>query len=452
MKARRHVALLTIITAVCVLLSGCNIIGLDVENQLIPPQNDKEQNAMQTALYNYLQSYNFTLTYPTAGQYQTAFIILDQIKEKDVLSAPTAEKAVKPNSNSLNNWGIAFYRWNMSNAKTKIHLFKKNEEGVWETAADIEGLSEEVAEVNFSDLNGDGFPELLIGWNMYNTTDKRLSIYRIDRRLSTIAFDNAYTALLTTDMTDDKAEDVLLFNISSGESEVKARLYSCINNQMQFRGETQLDSGIKTMGSSIVASLSPTVNGVFMDCQKDADTMITELIYWNNSSLESPFSDKQTNLNTMTARENGLASCDIDGDGIVEWPVSNRLNGYENATLKKTLWLTDWMSYDFRLGQAKHKFSSIINPMDSYMLRLRDEWAAEGVLDITYDGQSHTLHIRLVGEEGDFLRLLTTHSDTKIALPDGFSYFDGLDTWHYAVWVNTEIVTLEEIQYLFAEL
>ncbi len=445
------VRLLAMIVAICLLLSGCNIIGLDVENQLIPPQNDKEQNAMQTALYDYLQSYNFTLTYPTSGEYQAPFIVLNQIKQTEVLSAQTGSETVTPNSDTLSDWGIVFYRWNMNNAKTKIHLLRKNEDGVWETVADVEGYSENVAEVNFADLNGDGFPELLVGWNMYNTTDKRVAVYRIDRKLSTVAFEKAYTELRCADMTDDGAEDILLFNISSGEPEVKAQLYSYVKNQMQYRGETLLDSGIKQVDSSIVATLSPTVNGIFVDCQKDADTTVTELIYWNNSSLESPLSDKQSNLNTVTARENGLSCQDVDGDGAVEWPVSKRLSGYETASLETALWQTDWMAYDFRSAQAERKFGSLVNWMDSYMLRLRDEWNDDTV-EITYDKKTHILSIRQTNADKAFLRLMATHSDTKIALPEGFSYFDGLDTWHYAVWVDTDIVTLEEAQYLFVVL
>lgn len=445
------VRLLTIIVAICLFLSGCNIIGLDVENQLIPPQNDKEQNAMQTALYDYLQSHNFTLVYPTSGEYQAPFIVLNQIKQTEVLATQTASKAVTPDSNLLSNWGIVFYRWNMNNAKTKIHLLRKNDEGVWETVADIEGYSENVEEVNFADLNGDGFPELLVGWNMYNTTDKRVAIYRIDRKLSAVAFEKGYTALRCADMTDDGAEDLLLFNISSGAPEVKAHLYSYVKNQLQYRGETLLDSGIKQVGTSFVATLSPTVNGIFVDCQKDADTTVTELIYWNNSSLESPLSDKHSNLNTVTARENGLSCQDIDGDGTVEWPVSRRLNGYETASLESALWQTDWMAYDFRSAQAERKFSSVVNLMDSYMLRLRDEWNDDTV-EISYDNKRHILSIQQTDAANPFLRLLATRSDTKTALPERFSYFDGLDTWHYAVWVDTDIVTLEEAQYLFVVL
>ncbi len=445
------VRLLAMIAVICLLLSGCNIIGIDVENQLIPPQNDKEQNAMQTALYDYLQSYNFTLTYPTSGEYQAPFIVLNQIKKAEVLSAQTESKAVAPNSNTLSNWGVVFYRWNMNNAKTRVHLLKKNEDGFWETVADVEGYSENVTEVNFADLNGDEFPELLVGWNMYNTADKRLAVYRIDRKLSTVAFEKAYTELRCADMTDDGADDLLLFNIGSGEPEVKAQLYSYVKNQMQYRGETLLDSGIKRVGASIVATLSPTVNGIFVDCQKDADTTVTELIYWNNSSLESPLSDKQSNLNTVTARENGLPCQDIDGDGVVEWPVSARLSGYETASLETAIWQTNWMAYDFRSGQAERKFGSIVNLTDSYLLRLRDEWSNDAV-EITYDKQTHILSIRQTNTDDPFLQLLATHSDAKIALPKGFSYFDGLDTWRYAVRVDTDIVTLEEAQYLFVVL
>ena len=445
------VRFLAMIVVICLLLSGCNIIGLDAENQLIPPQNDKEQNAMQAALYDYLQSYNYTLTYPTSGAYQAPFIVLNQVEKTEILSAQTENKTVTPKSDTLSDWGIVFYRWNLNNAKTKIHLLKKNEEGVWETVADVEGYSEAVGEVNFADLNGDGFPELLVGWSMYNTTDKRLAVYRIDRKLSMVAFEKAYTELRCADMTDDKAEDILLFNINSGESEVKAHLYSYIKNQMQYRDETALDSGIKRIESSVVAKLSPTVNGIYVDCEKDADTTITELIYWNNSSLESPLSDDPSNFNTVTARENGLSCQDLDGDGVVEWPISKRLSGYETASVQTAIWQTDWMTYDFRSEKAERKFGSIVNLMDSYMLRLRDEWN-DGAVNITYDKKTHILSIYQADEENAFLKLLATHSDTKIALPQGFSYFDGLDTRHFAVWVDTDTVTLEEAQYLFVVL
>lgn len=442
---------LALIGVLCLLLSGCNVIGLDVENQLTPPQNDKEQYAMQTALYDYLQSYDFTLTYPTGGEYQAPFIVLNQIKQTEILSPQTESEAVIPDSVTLGNWGVVFYRWNINNAKTKIHLLKKGEDGAWKTVADVEGYSENVAEVNFADLNGDGFPELLVGWNMYNTTDKRLAVYRMDRKLSAVAFEKAYTELRCADMTDDGAADLLLFNVNSGQAEVKAQLYSYVKNKMQYRGETSLDSGIKRIGASVVAALSPSVNGIFADCQKDADTTVTELIYWNNSTLESPLSDDQSHLNTATARENGLSCQDFDGDGVVEWPVSKRLNGDETVALETAIWKTDWMAYDFRSAKAERKFGSVVNLTDSYMLRLRDEWN-EATVTFAYDHETQILSVCKINSDTPFLQLLATHSDTKIVLPKGFSYFDGLDTWQYAVWVDTDTITLEEAQYLFVVL
>mgnify|MGYP003300853814 CR=1 FL=1 len=452
MKAHRFLRVAAFLFCLSILLSGCNVIGFDVEKQLIPPQNDKEQNAMQTALYKYLESHNFTLTYPNGGHYQTPFIVLNQLKENTVLTPELQSESTTSDSLSLGNWGIVFYRWDTDNAKTRIHLLKKGDNGTWETLADIAGFSEEVAEVNFSDLNGDGFPELLVGWNLYNSNDKRLAIYRIDRQLSEVAFNNAYTALLTGNMTDDTAQDLLLFTIGSGEAQVKAQLFSCMDNQLVFRGETLLDSGIKEFGSSHIAALSPTVNGAFVDCRKDADTTITELIYWDNSSLESPFSDRTTNLNTMTAREIDIACQDVDGDGVVEWPVSERLSGQEQAPHGEGLWETDWFSYDFRSGKAIREFSSIVNLMDSYMLRLRDEWVEDDIT-IAYDAQKHIMSFQSNDkDESCFLEVLATHSDTKIVLPEGFTYFNGVDTWRYATRINADIITPEEVQYLFIQL
>ena len=131
---------------------------------------------------------------------------------------------------------------------------------------------------------------------------------------------------------------------------------------------------------------------------------------------------------------------------MVEWPVSKRLNGNETA-----IWYTDWMTYDFRSAETNWKIGSIVNLTDSYMLRLRNEWNEETVT-FAYDHEAKILSVCKIDSDIPFLQLLATHSETKIDLPKGFSYFDGLDTWQYAVWVDGDTITLEEAQYLFVVL
>ena len=439
MKGSLCVRIVSLILSVCVLCSGCSMIGADVENQLIPPQNDVEQNAMQNALNAQLQTQNFVLTYPTGGDYRTPFVVLNQIRKPEVIT-PTPTVPEKTESNILDGWGLVFYRYTTGNAKTRIHVLRKDEEGVWNTVADIEGFGTEIGDVNFADLTGDGFPELLLGWTLYGTVEKRLEIYRIDKQLETIACDVTYAFLTTADLTSDGAEDIVLMHPHNGEQRVEVQLLTAHERELRFRGKTKLDKGVAQVSHVLRAALSPTVTGLYMDCKKDCDTTITELVYWNGTSLESPFSDDVTDTNTMTSRNGKLFCRDIDGDGEVEWPIS-REDG-----------LTDWVSYDFRAGESITKFSSVVNIEDGYLIRLRPEWQDPETTSISFIPEERVIYLEDKGTEQRFLEIMTVSADEKFDLPEGYRYIGEKQKKKYAVRVDSDIITLEEAQYVFVAL
>ncbi len=424
MKNRRFIAVAALIAVLSLLLSGCNAIGLDVENQLIPPQNDKEQQAMQAALDASLQSENYTLSYPLEGRYQTPFIVLRQ----------TTDDAEQ--KKALDGWGIVFYRWNTGNAKTNIQLLKKNDKGEWHSVADVGGLSAGITEVNFADLTGDGFPELLVGWNLYNTTDKCLSVYCIDRDFFSPSFEQNYSALITADLTDDRAEDLVLVTIAKEENKVAASLYSFVEKDIQPRGEAVLDSSIVSVSATATSALSPTVNGVFVDCLTVSGKTLTELLYWDNSTLQAPLG--ADGVNTATLRDIPLPCRDFDGDGVAEWAVTQPLEPAEN------LWYAQWMTYDFRSGEIVETFNSVVNMQEGYLLRLSAAWAEDTV--VTYEAARRILQIRPDDETTSILEILSTGTDEKIELPEGFIYLDKTD-FRFAVRVDETAVTLEEAQY-----
>ncbi len=433
MKNRKCCVFIAVALTICMLCSGCSMVGADVENQLIPPQNDVEQNAMQTALNMQLQTQNFVLTYPTGGEYRTPFVVLNQIKKNDVIDSDSAT------SDLLDGWGLVFYRYTVGNSKTRIHLMKKDEKKVWNTVADVEGIGAEIADVNFADLTGDGFPELLLGWALYGTSEKRLTIYRLDRQLETVTFNLTYVSLMAGDLTGDNAEDLVLMNVGGAGAPVKADLFTLHDRDLRWRGTTTLDKGVHQVFHYILAPLSPTVNGLYLDCKKDADTMVTELVYWNGTSLESPLSNDDTQVNVQTVRKGELFSRDVDGDGAAEWPVS-REDG-----------LTDWMSYDLRSGACLTKFSSVVNARNKYLVRLRPEWSNQDNVTIEYKTDEQVLCF-MDQEEHCFLEIMTVTSGQKIDLPSGYRYITEKKDVRHAVRVDPNIVTLEEAQYLFIEL
>ena len=429
MNKRRLTGLVAFLAMLCVLLSGCNAIGLDVENQLIPPQNDKEQQAMQAALQASLQNDNYTLSYPLEGAYQTPFIVLKET------TADTEQ------AKALDGWGVVFYRFNVSNAKTNIQLLRKNDKGEWHSVADVEGLSAGVTEVHFADLTGDGFPELLVGWNLYNTADKCLSVYCINHDFFSPDFSCNYSSLITAELTGDNAQDVVLVTASTEEARVVASLFSFVEDTVVPRGEATLDGTITSVKATTVSPLSPTVNGLFADCLTTSGQLVTELLYWDNSSLQAPLN--VNGVNTATLRDVDLPCHDFNGDGVAEWPVTQALDAAEE------LWYAQWMTYDFRSGEIAETFYSVVNTREGYLLRLSAEWASDTV--VTYDAAKRILEIRPDYESACILELLSTGTSEKIKLPEDFVYLDKTDL-RFAVRINADAVTLEEAQYAFTRL
>lgn len=443
MKFIRMIAVFTAVVLCCVCLSGCGVISADVEKQLIPPKNNAEQEAIQTALYEYLQNDDYLLKYPAGGEYQTPFVLLNQIELPPIVENTNA--TVLPSSTAWEDMAVVFYRAYDNQNVTQIHLLQRNKNDEWISVANAEGNSEEISEVTFADVNGDGCPELLVGWSLYNSNDKLLAVYRLDRQLEQFPLYVSYTKLLVGDMTNDTAHDLILLTVEDNHVGATASLLCCRDEQLLFRGETWLDNQIRRFGKAAFSALSPTVNGVYVDCYKDANTTITELIYWDGTELHAPFYNAQTGLTTITARETGFESRDVDGDGLIEWPVSRRLPGYEHTPLNKTFWRTDWMAYDFRSGASVRKFSSIVNSADSYIFRLRGDWVTK--IRTTYDEERHILSLQLADNEQPFLELLFTVQD---AVPEGFTLLEKSNSGKYAYKIIGDTITAQEVQYLFS--
>lgn len=453
----RRVCIVIACLALIGLLTGCSAIGLNVETQLIPPDSDGEHEAIRKALDEYISAHTksgetseYTLKYPYAGEYLSPFITLDQVEEHAVLSPETVGKPpIDTQEGAVPNTAVAFYRRNATNALVHINLLKRKEDGTWISVGDVEGKGESVNRVDFGDLNNDGTPELLIGWYLYNTRDSRLSIYDLGESLVARSFSASYTDLVVGDITGDGADDVLLLSIMTGTRLASAQLFSYRENGSVMHGHTVLDSDIVGFGKHTVAELSTDVNGVFVDCHKRQNAMITELIVWEDGKLKAPLCDQTAQLNSVTARELPIGSTDIDGDGILEWPVTTRMPGFEDSEISKTLWHTEWCYWDQTTQRIVTKFYSLIPAEDGYMLRLRDRWKD---LPAAYNASTHTLTLYEDMDSGEWLfRIAMFPINQKNRLPSGYTLLGEAEESCFAVCISEKQsnIVAEEFNYLF---
>ncbi len=460
MKLAKKIAVLCAVV-LCFVLCGCQAIGIDVENQMRPPKNNGEQEPLQNALELYIQENtakgeksNYALKYPLEGEYRSSFLLFNQIKAPTIIQPQTENAGSTPKNEALNDYVVAFYRMDTEGAKTHINLLKR-ENGSWISAADVGGYSEEIAQVDFGDLNGDGFPELIVGWNLYNSNDKRLTIYDVKNGLTLLSSDKIYTTFLIHDFTADAAADIVLLNAAPSEHTASARLFSYQNHQLVLQDLVMLDGGIQRFEQVLVAMPEPGVFSIYADGYKDPHTLVTELIYWKDGRLAAPFHDTVSGLTGETARELLVYCNDVDEDGRVEIPLSTRLPGYETADATQAFWKTTWYSYDITTGELTRKFDSVVNSNDEYVLKLSSHWPE--TFTVYYHAETRVMSFcETTDSQTVFLEIQANTTGKTADLQEGFTYFDSTGSPYYAVrrkeGTDGFTLSMTEVQYLFSVL
>ena len=451
LKSVKKFAVILLVVWIAISLCGCTAIGIDVESQLRPPKNNGEQELLQNALDSYVlqnKMNKYSLKYPSEGKYLSSFILLDEVNVP-VYIAPEKLQSASSWSDEAAHFCVAFYQPSIDGAKAHIHLLQ-HIDGNWVSVADVEGRGDTIAQVDFADIDGDSFPELLVGWNLYNTKDKILYVYSIKGMLSVISTTEMYTSMQVTDLTGEGADDILLLSVDPFDNTLTSRLIAYREDQLTTIGDAIVDTDILTLGECISAIFSEDLRGVFLDVYKDPDTTVTELILWEDVFLWTPFYSASSQMNAMTARPFSLSCRDVDGDGVMEWPVLTDLLMGEDVTSDDVCWKTSWYYYDPTSSSTALDFNSVANMNDGYLLRVSDAFPEN--FTITYHPGERVLEFLTTTEEEKipFLKIQTTTSGKKSDLMDGFTYFDSFDSLHFAVWHNKDFsITTEEIRYLF---
>ncbi|MBR5134826.1 MAG: hypothetical protein IKV35_04445 [Clostridia bacterium] len=408
--------------------SGCSFVNLDMETQLRAPYAEGEQNAIQTALQQHIYDANaqtgdtsnvsYVLKYPKMGEYRSAFVMKD-------IDGDGVEDA------------LAFYALQPEGAKTHIAVLKKTG-GSWKCVDDIEGLATEIERITFGDLNGDGRCELLAGFSMYNTRDRRLELYSWSGEQFVSRFSDTYTHMIVGRIGQTDRDDVLLFRLNAENAKTTVRLMTMQGEELVERGSTALDGYILQFGDYAFASFSDTVKGVYQDCAKDVETTITELIVWDGEKLTAPLYDPVGNITTLSARQSAIPSMDIDGDGEIEWPRSYYRNNSTDTPSVERL-ICEWYSWDHVKQLPKKEMTNVTNVEDGYYVTIPESWI--GSVTASYDTAKRTLTVSQLKEDGttgDMLFMIAAFAvgESNPNANDEYLFLDSTEQMHYEIRYN----------------
>lgn len=333
-----------ILSALLILaLSGCDNFMRSADELLVAPQLEGDMHPVQKALIDAVGD-KITLKYPSDGEYRSAFVM------KDIDGNGTEE-------------AFAFYSTTKDSAVTMhINVIEKKGDN-WESCGDLSLLGSGVESVTFADLEGDGKPEIIVGWYIFGTAEKQVGIYSYNGKLTGRAIE-PYTNFAYADLTGDQIDDLIIIYLNSAEKQAAAKLVSLSDKSITETQSIPLDGGVSAYSTPVLSKLSSGTPALYIDAAKGNGT-ITEIIWYEEGALHGIY-DETAPENLATYRNDTTASRDFDGNGVIDIPVTELLKSTEKMADSDKVYYTNWSEYDGK--KMKVNVSTFMNYPDSYSL------------------------------------------------------------------------------------
>lgn len=343
---------LCIVIAVCIglLLCGCKLFTVDTDELLSPPQLTGDAKPIQQALNKSVQEY--TLKYPSSGDRRSA-VITEDIDSDGSLEA------------------LAFYSTDDGEQiKMNVNILRKGKKG-WRSVATSSIVAGGVDRVEFSDIDADGIKEILIGWEIYGSSDKQLAVYSFKNKTLLQRMLKPYTQFVCCDLDENGFEEIYVQLLNTAEGTNNGLLYSIGKDGVSQIAGCIMDGTVKTVNTPKVSVLSTGKPAIYIDEVKGAGA-ITEVLVLSKGELINGMLDTETTLeNNKTIRPSSLPIFDINDDGIPEIPIAKDLPSADETSSEK-LYYTDWCSYNGETLTVK--LTTIVNQLDGYYIEVPEKW------------------------------------------------------------------------------
>lgn len=343
MNLRRLAALfLAVVFSLC--FSACSGVESEEDNLLSAPRLEGDLAPIQQALEEYAGE-GITLKYPVSGEYRSALIL------KDV-------------TGDGRNEAVAFYSTTVDKTVT-MHINVIASDGKkWASMGDLSLVGSGVESVSFSDLDGNGTEDIIVGWNIYGNVDKQVGVYTFDKGKPVQRVLEPYSAFLCHDITDDGISDLSVIYLNSAEKTALAKVIALTDIGISEMGQVTLDGGVTSYSTPVVSTLKDGTPALYIDAVKGVG-MQTEIIWFEEGVLKTLF-DPEAPETSLTYRASAVASRDYNGDGVIDLPLTEILLSTANLAEADKVWFTNWSTFD---GKAFRLIAStFMNYSDGYSL------------------------------------------------------------------------------------
>ena len=334
----------------CLLLTGCADMSLSDAELLAPPMAQGAQSELQ-ALIAASAGGDYSLVYPSSGDYQNAVIFRD-------IDADGEEEA------------IAMYRGADEGAHV---LFARREDSGYAPLGEATVAGSPIEQVDFADLDGDGKEEFYLTYPDKTSPLSSLSVIRVGEEVAQVDMTACCKTAVTGDFDSDGVQDILLLCLSSNAGTAAAKLLAYADGALSVKASCEMDSQISGYAKITCGEIGEAVSGIIVDGHTPSGEYTTQVIYYEPTtrSLLNPlfiYAGYESTRRTVA-----IFSTDADRDGTVEVPVCTLCDYAEGEDVRTVCRQVTWNSFSPSEMSLVSKKTSVLCENLGFMLHLSDD-------------------------------------------------------------------------------
>lgn len=387
---------------ICLSFTSCKSIFSPVDELMRPPRLSGDDKKLQEAFEKSVAEYdNVVMKIPISGKYKSSYNLFD-------IDGDDSDET------------IILYSVPFEGNSVIAEIFKYTG-SEWVSVSKINTETNEIYEINFADINGDGCYEVLLGLTDENfiDVDSRLNlthilnIYTYDGEKTELVAEELYSNIYIKNLNNDNTDELILFrnNFKNADNLTSARIIS-YNNDYSISYDNTTDISdmleIQNIVSDKIVKNNVEYTRVFVDGSFSDTEFITEIIEIDESNFNVSLPLYSDNMSETpgTLRRNNLYCMDIGFDGTIEVPSTDVFPYSEKISEGKTipLELVIWSEYD---DGFTVKYKTLLNSKVGHVAFIPDEFI--GNVSVIYDEENLNLTFYSIDGDGNVEKALFSY-------------------------------------------
>ncbi|MBQ4538790.1 MAG: hypothetical protein II995_04190 [Oscillospiraceae bacterium] len=336
------------------MLTSCSGLQFGVNELITPPRLTAQQSEIYDAIELAVGTDAFKFRYPRRGENLSACVFHDLDHDGD-------EEA------------IAFYELTVNGTTSSWMSILDEDKNGWKSRNQIPGEGGEIDFVSFAPVENENSSNIIVGWNASGQEGNICKVYGFANDAVTLSFEGEYDEVMIKDVDGNGLDELLLCT--------KGRTRNGIMSLVKYRSgrivktsEVELPSAMTGFEQLTYGKFTSGLSAVFADIYLGSDEMTTFVaaVDERRSVISELRSEDIGIFESFERPVPTLCSNDVNGDGLIDIPISILLPGYEESGEQQPLYLTKYKTV--KQGELENASSYIVNFAAGYQFKMPESW------------------------------------------------------------------------------